>query len=61
MTALDKFTKRVIIVPGLIAWTAAQWDTDLLDRLETADWGLPKAIISDRDRKFLSELWSTMF
>ena len=33
----------------------------MLDRLNTADWGLPKTIISDRDRKFLSELWRAIF
>ena len=25
------------------------------------NWGMPKAIISDRDRKFLSSMWTTIF
>lgn len=33
----------------------------LLDRLDIADWGYPKLIITDRDRKFLSELWKRLF
>ena len=26
-----------------------------------ADWGLPKVLLSDRDLKFLSELWKALF
>lgn len=33
----------------------------LVDRLDIADWGIPKVIISDRDRKFLSDLWTAIF
>ena len=61
MPVSDKFTKRITIIPGKSTWTAAQWGDALLDRLDTADWGLPKAIISDRDRKFLSDLWLAIF
>lgn len=32
-----------------------------MNRFNVADWGIPKVIISDRDRKFLSELWTAMF
>lgn len=30
-------------------------------RLDITDWGLPKGIITDRDRKFLSDLWTAIF
>ena len=30
-------------------------------RLCLIDWGLPKCLLSDRDPKFLSELWSELF
>ena len=30
-------------------------------RLDVVDWGLPKVIISDRDRKFLSDFWTAIF
>ena len=38
-----------------------EWAEALLHRLDIADWGLPKVIISDCDRKFLSDLWRALF
>jgi hypothetical protein len=61
MTVSCKFSKRILVVPVKDTFTAVQWGHCLLDRLDIADWGLPKAIISDRDRKFLSEMWNAMF
>jgi Integrase zinc binding domain len=50
-----KFSKRVTLIPGKNTWGAKQWANALLERLWIADWGLPKVILSDRNRKFLSE------
>ena len=61
MSVTCKFSKRVTFIPGKSTWTAAQWAIALLDRLAIGDWGIPGVIITDRDRKFLSELWSTIF
>ena len=61
MSVSDKFIKRVQTVLGKKTWTAAQWGMALLDQLDIADWGLSKAIIFDRDRKFLSDMWSAVF
>ena len=61
MSITDKFSKRVTFIPGRTTYTAVQWAHLLLDRLDTADWGIPKAIISDRDRKFVSEIWRAIF
>lgn len=33
----------------------------VFNTINIADWGLPKIIIFDCDRKFLSELWQTIF
>ena len=33
----------------------------MLDKLADINWGLPRAIISDRDRKFVSDLWKRIF
>ena len=61
MSVTCKFSKRVTLVPGTDKYTASQWAHALLERLWIADWGLPKVIISDRDRKFLSGFWAGLF
>jgi transposase InsO family protein len=61
LTVTDKFSKRVTFIPGRTTWSAGEWALRLLERLAIADWGLPKIIISDRDSKFLSDMWRTIF
>lgn len=33
----------------------------MLTRFDIMNWGLPKQIINDRDRKFISDFWNTFF
>ena len=61
LSVTDKFTKGITNIPGKTTWTAAEWADAFLERVEITDWGIPKAIISDRDRKFLSEFWQALF
>ncbi|QIX00238.1 hypothetical protein AMS68_005755 [Peltaster fructicola] len=61
LTVTCKFSKRTILIPGHDQLDATAWAHKLLDELFSCDWGLPSAIISDRDPKFTSKLWSTMF
>ncbi|KAJ9307466.1 hypothetical protein DTO217A2_2938 [Paecilomyces variotii] len=61
MSVTCKFTKRTTFIPGKATWTAANWAAALLDRLRIGDWGLPRKIVSDRDPKFLSNLWKELF
>ncbi len=61
LSVTDKFSKRITLIPGQSTYTAEQWAHSLLTRLYLTDWGLPKAIVSDRDPKFLSELWKALF
>ena len=56
-----KLSKRITLIPGKNTWTAKQWADALIERLWIANWGMPKVIISDRDRKFLSGLWTQLF
>jgi len=61
LSVTDKFSKRITLIPGKITFTATDWAKLLLDRLYLADWGVPKVILSDRDPKFLSDLWKAIF
>ena len=56
-----KHSKRILIVPGHSTYTASQWAEVALRSLLLGGWGVPKEIISDRDSKFLSEFWTTLF
>ncbi|RKF71100.1 Transposon Tf2-9 polyprotein, partial [Golovinomyces cichoracearum] len=57
----DKFTKCVSFIQGLNNWTAFQWAEVFLKRLSIMNWGLPRAIVSDRDPKFVGQLWKAIF
>ena len=61
MTITDKFSKKVIIVLNKDIWIVAIWIKALLERLDLTNWDLFKVIISNRDRKFFSNLWSILF
>lgn len=57
LSVTDKFSKRITFVPGMDTWKAMDWVKGFVQQLDVASWGLPKVILSDRDSKFLSNLW----
>jgi hypothetical protein len=61
LTITCKFSKKVMLIPGFETWTAKDWAKAIVAQLLDIDWGMPKAILSDRDPKFLSELWAALF
>ena len=61
MSVICKFFKRIICVLGKFTWTITQWVKTLLNRLDVVDWSISKVIISNRDRKFMFELWIELF
>ena len=61
LTIMCKFSKRIALISGKSTWSAEEWAVALLLRLQIADWGLPSAMISDRDPKFMSDLWKAIF
>ena len=61
MSIFCKFIKKIIFVLNKFTWFAAQWKEILLNKLDIANWKLFKVIISDRNRKFLSEMWTAIF
>jgi len=61
MSVTDKFSKAVTLIPERNTMTAEDWAICLLNRLTLLNWGLSRAIISDWDRKFFSNLWKGIF
>ena len=57
----DKFSKAITYIPGKTTWGAKEWALAILNRLAEINWGLPRAFISDRDRKFIAEIWKEIF
>ncbi len=57
----DKFSKAITFIPGKATWGAKDWALRILDRLADINWGLPRAFISDRDRKFVAQVWKHIF
>ncbi|SLM35378.1 reverse partial [Lasallia pustulata] len=58
LSVTDKCSKRVTLLPGKNTYKAEDWATVLLEGL--TDWGIPDAIITDRDPKFMSEFWKEL-
>ena len=61
MSVTCKFSKMVTLITGKTTFRAKDWAHLLLARLLLINWGMPKAIISDRDKKFLSDFWRYLF
>ena len=61
MSVTYKFSKRVILIKGKDTFTAEDWAHAFLARLDLVDWDLPRELITDRDPKFLSKFWTSLF
>ena len=61
MSISCKFFKRDFVVSDKKTWFVREWDIALFDRLDIADWSLSKTIISNRNRKFLFDMWTIIF
>ena len=55
------FSKRVTLIEGKNTFTVEDWAHAFLARLDLVDWGLPGELINDRDPKFLSKFWTSLF
>lgn len=61
MPVTCKFSQRVILIEGKDTFTAEEWARAFLTRLDLVDWCLPGELITDRDPKFLSNIWTALF
>jgi transposase InsO family protein len=59
LVIVDRFTKYALMIPFRRDYTAIQLAHVLKDRL-IRDHGIPKTIISDRDKLFTSNYWATL-
>jgi hypothetical protein len=50
-----------MIISEKFTYTVENWTIQLLKKSQRRDWNISKVIISDKDRKFLSDLWRTFF
>ena len=61
MSIICKFFKRVTCIFDKTIWSIAQWDKTFLNRFDIDDWELSKIIISNKDKKFISNFWAKLF
>jgi transposase InsO family protein len=59
LVIVDRFTKYALFIPFRKDYTAVQLAHVLKDRL-IRNYGIPKSIISDRDKLFTSNYWATL-
>jgi hypothetical protein len=59
LVIVDRFTKYALIIPFQQDYIAVQLAYVLKDRL-IQDYGIPKTIISNRDKLFTSNYWAIL-
>lgn len=61
MFVTDKFIKRIILIFEKNTFKVLNWALSFFERFDITDWKYFKIIITDRNRKFLFELWKVIF
>ena len=56
-----KYSRKVIFIVDKKTYNASQWANALLDRLLITNWDISTIIISNRNSRFMSKMWSTFF
>lgn len=57
MTRTCRVSKAVSCLPGLKTWKSLDWAKAIMDDW----WGLPASMVSDRDQRFISDVWKALF
>ena len=57
----NKYFRRVMLIYDKIIYETIDWITLLIDRLLQIDWKISKIIISNKNFKFWSNFWKTIF
>ena len=61
LTVTNKFFKRILLMSDKSIFSTQDWANILLRYFNIVDWEYFMIIISDRDRKFLSDFWKSIF
>ena len=61
LSVTDKFSKIITLISGQKIMTVKDWVIRLMNCLALLNWGLPQAILSDKDHKFTAVLWKRLF
>ncbi len=61
LSIIDKFTKQIMLISEKFIYKTENWTIQLLKKSQRRNWDISKVIISDKNRKFLSNLWRTLF
>jgi hypothetical protein len=57
----NKFFKRINLIVDKETWDVFDWTSAWLDCLQENEWKIFRAIIFDRDSKFLNVFWTAIF
>ncbi len=61
LTIIDKFFKTKLLISDLNNWKANNWVIALWKYLQLFNWNLSRVIISNRNAKFRSDMWKSLF
>jgi hypothetical protein len=61
LTTTNKFFKRISVVIDKDTWDVLEWAREWLNALQRKKWRISKAIIFDRNSKFLEAFWNIIF
>ena len=58
---INKFIRKIFLIPKKSIYNVYQWVNALLDRLFIIDWGIATVIMSNWDPKFFSDICQVFF
>ena len=61
LTITCKFSKKILLISNHDIWFAADWANVIIVALMNHDWDISHVTVSNRDSKFMSDFWQTVF
>ena len=58
---IDKYSKWISMLSKMTIWSASQWTVLWLDSFQKKKWNLFRAILFDRNKKFVVVFWKITF